>query len=413
MDQAPARRVEDWLGSVSGSSRQGRGDARDRLGGGARSSSFLVGRRPIALGTGAPVDPRGRGRGARRSARTSSGTSSSRSRSAPRSPRSPGSSMPSSSRSSAPPTSSRSLTFFAWTIVILGGTARNWARPRRRAALRRSSSPGRGSSTSPPFSLLRLGRACLPPPDRHRADPDRADGVPAAGALRQAPGDGARVKRAARAARRARSSFGGARRPSTAASLDVERGSITALIGPNGAGKTTLFNVVCRVLPRRSAARSRFEGRRDRPLPAARGSRGSASCGRSRSTRAFDADDACSRTCCSPPRASPASDSGGSSPRRGGARARAGDRASRRVDLSARPPRPARRRLRGNALRRPAQAARVRPRADDASRAWSCSTSRWRASTRRSARELLAHMLERARGARADVPPHRARPRGR
>jgi neutral amino acid transport system ATP-binding protein len=28
------------------------------------------------------------------------------------------------------------------------------------------------------------------------------------------------------------------------ASLDVERGSITALIGPNGAGKTTLFNLV-------------------------------------------------------------------------------------------------------------------------------------------------------------------------
>ena len=28
------------------------------------------------------------------------------------------------------------------------------------------------------------------------------------------------------------------------ASLDVQRGSITALIGPNGAGKTTLFNLV-------------------------------------------------------------------------------------------------------------------------------------------------------------------------
>ena len=42
---------------------------------------------------------------------------------------SPGSSMPSSSRSSAPATSSRSLTFFAWTIVILGGTARIWAVP--------------------------------------------------------------------------------------------------------------------------------------------------------------------------------------------------------------------------------------------------------------------------------------------
>ena len=27
-------------------------------------------------------------------------------------------------------------------------------------------------------------------------------------------------------------------------SLDIEKGSITALIGPNGAGKTTLFNII-------------------------------------------------------------------------------------------------------------------------------------------------------------------------
>lgn len=51
------------------------------------------------------------------------------------------------------------------------------------------------------------------------------------------------------------------------ASLDVRRGSITALIGPNGAGKTTLFNVVSGFF-RPETGRVVFDGRRiDRRPP--------------------------------------------------------------------------------------------------------------------------------------------------
>ena len=79
-------------------------------------------------------------------ARTSSPTSSSRWRSGPRSAAWRGSSTPGSSPSSAPTTSRRS-TFFAYTIVILGGTARLWAVPLGRSSSG-SSSPARASSTS-------------------------------------------------------------------------------------------------------------------------------------------------------------------------------------------------------------------------------------------------------------------------
>jgi branched-chain amino acid transport system ATP-binding protein len=55
-------------------------------------------------------------------------------------------------------------------------------------------------------------------------------------------------------------------------SLDVTRGSITALIGPNGAGKTTLFNVLSGFLRADSGTIS-FDGRELGGIPAHRRSR--------------------------------------------------------------------------------------------------------------------------------------------
>jgi neutral amino acid transport system ATP-binding protein len=59
--------------------------------------------------------------------------------------------------------------------------------------------------------------------------------------------------------------FGGIRAVD-GASLEVRRGSITALIGPNGAGKTTLFNVVTGFY-RPEAGQVRFEGQPVAGLP--------------------------------------------------------------------------------------------------------------------------------------------------
>lgn len=81
-------------------------------------------------------------------------------------------------------------TFFAWTIVILGRDGTGVGRAGRVARLRL---PLRGHALLrlSPVRVPRLGGTGVRAPHPDRADPDRADGVPSAGAARQAAGDGA------------------------------------------------------------------------------------------------------------------------------------------------------------------------------------------------------------------------------
>ena len=155
------------------------------------------------------------------------------------------------------------LTFFAWMIVILGGTGRDLGRPGRRAALRRHLR-GDALLRLPAVLVARLRRPRLRPADPDRAGADRPDAVPAAGDPRQARGDGARVT-ALLEVRGVVKHYGGVRAVD-GATFAVERGSITALIGPNGAGKSTLFNIVSGFL-RGDSGVVRLDGRRIDRLP--------------------------------------------------------------------------------------------------------------------------------------------------
>ncbi len=168
--------------------------------------------------------------------------------------------------------------------------------------------------------------------------------------------------------------------------VDVERGSITALIGPNGAGKTTFFNLITGFYrPDRghgpSSTASEISG--SPPYVIARRGHGAdlpdhEGAGADAGDRQHDARGARSARRAARQRDLPAR------PARAGARARSREEAiellevfnlTKLADSYA-----------GHALGRPAQAARARPGADDASRASCCSTSRWRESTRPSAR---------------------------